>query len=467
VSRRTGRPGATAGALRAHLAIALLLFGAACAAQKPKGSEAPTTAEPTGEGAGGGGGKAATPTADIDPVAAEFQSETASLDNKWEELQDHMKSFTRKHPEFAPAWYDLGLAQQNLGKVEDAEESYKKALEKDSALRQAAENLAALEVKKGDTQGAERLLRSLVDRDQTAAKARSALAEALVSQGNIDEAATLARESLAHDPKNMQDYCVLARAAVQEKKHSLARLLVSQGFKVSESAGCLHFVLGSLLYQEKQIAQAMEEFEKAVEQQPDLIEARFRIAQISMGLKDFKKAVSSYEAVTKVDPKNAAAWVNMGVAFKGSAQFAEAEKAYLKAIEVATDQTVPEAHFDLGVLYLRNMNRPEDARTQLKRYLQLGGTEGNDPAFGMLEEIDQLKAMEEQQKQSAEEEKRKEEIEKKAAEENAKQKAVDDAEKKTEEDRQKKIDEKAKKESEQKGEPQEPGDTPTIPGTKK
>jgi tetratricopeptide (TPR) repeat protein len=459
--------------LRSPLAF-LLLTTVACAAQKPKGSEAPTAAEPTGEGGGGGAAKAATPTAEIDPVSAEFQSETASLDGKWDDLQDHMKSFTRKHPDFAPAWYDLGLAQHRLGKLDDAKESYEKALQVDPKLRQASENLAAIEVQKGDPRSASVRLRQLVDSDPAAANARSALAESLVQEGQIDEAENLARESLAHKPKNLQAYCTLARGAVAKKQAALARLLVSQGFKANESAGCLHFVLGSLLFHEKQIAQAMEEFEKAVEQQPDLIEARFRIAQISMGLKDFKKAVSSYEAVTKVDPKNAAAWVNMGVAYKGSAQFAEAEKAYLKAIEVATDQSVPEAHFNLGVLYLRNMNRAEDARSQLKRYLQLGGTEGNDPAFGMLEEIDQLKAMEEQQKQAAEEDKRKEEIEKKAAEDAAKQKAVEDAEKKTEDDRQKKIDDKAKKEAagepadkSGKGEPQEPGDTPGIPGTKK
>ena len=169
-----------------------------------------------------------------------------------------------------------------------------------------------------------------------------------------------------------------------------------------------------MLLAEKSTADALAAFEKAAAADPRLVEARFQIAEISMGYKDFKKAIANYDAITKIDDKNSAAFVNMGVALKGSARFAEAEAAYKKALEVGGDKPLAEAHFNLGVLYLRNLNRPEDAKAELKKYLQVGQAAADDPAFGLLEEIEKGKAMEEEKKQEEELKKRMDEAETRA-----------------------------------------------------
>jgi tetratricopeptide (TPR) repeat protein len=485
------------------LTSAAAVLSAGCAGSKPKSGDTPPAAgaepgsgsasssEPSSGGGAGGKATPGIPTAPpVDPTAQEFQTSVNAIEKsgsepKWDDAADKMKDFTKDHPRYAPAFYNLGVAYEKTGKDEDAENAYRQAVGLDGNLREAQENLAALLARKGDTRQAASMLRSLVDRDPGAAGARVTLAETVLNQGGFEEASTLAREALSREPKNLSAYCVLARAAEAQKDAQMARLLVSQGLKIQDAAGCLHFVLGLVLYREKQLGQALEEFERAVDNQPELIEARFRIAQISMALKDFKKAIASYEAVVKVDPKNAAAWVNMGVAYKGSARFDEAEKAYLKAIEIAgNDAPIPEAHFDLGVLYLRNLSKSEEAKAQLKRYLQLGSTQTNDPAFAMLDEIEQLKAMVEAQKQAEEEEKRQAAIEKKAAEEKAKKDAEDAQQKKEEDERQKKIEEKVAAEkaasdkgadkndkkgadkNDKKGEPADASPTPDVPPSK-
>jgi tetratricopeptide (TPR) repeat protein len=178
-----------------------------------------------------------------------------------------------------------------------------------------------------------------------------------------------------------------------------------------------------------------------------------------MGYKDFRKAITNYSAVTEVDPKNPAAYVNLGVALKGSGNYAEAEKVYLKAIEVAGTGGAAEAHFNLGVLYMKNLSRREDAKAQLKRYLQLADAGSDDPAFAMLEEIDKLKAMEEESKRQEEEMAKQEEIERKMAEEEAKRKAEQEALDAAEKKKQEEIDRKMK----EAGEPVEPKPDETPP----
>jgi tetratricopeptide (TPR) repeat protein len=117
--------------------------------------------------------------------------------------------------------------------------------------------------------------------------------------------------------------------------------------------------------------------------------------------------------------------VNLGIALKGSGRFDEAEKAYRQAIEVASGPTAAPAHYNLGVLYLRDLKKPDQAQEHLKRVLQLGDGD-EDGVFKMLEEIEQMRRMAEEEKRLEEEAKQQEEMERKMAEEEAKQKKLDD-----------------------------------------
>jgi tetratricopeptide (TPR) repeat protein len=251
------------------------------------------------------------------------------------------------------------------------------------------------------------------------------------ARGDFDEAVRLAREALGRLPKEVRAYCVLAKAAFAAKDFTQTRLIASQGFKLDENSACLHFVLGNLHMAEKETAVALSFYEKAAQLDPQLVEARFRIAEVSMSYKDFGRAAANFRAITESQPKNAGAFVNLGVAAKGGNNLEAAEQAYLKAIEVAGSEPVPAAHFNLGVLYLKNMNRLDDAQTHLKRYLQVGNAGSDDLAFGMLEEITQRRAMEVEMKRQEEESARQSEIDAKAAEEEARRaKAEEEAKKK-------------------------------------
>ena len=375
----------------------------------------------------------------------------------YEDVEDRMGGVCRKHS-YALACYNQGVAQEKQGKFKDAEDTYRKAAARDPNLREAQENLAAL-IAKRDPGEAINQYRELVNRDPAAATARFAVAQYALAQGDIEEAVALAQDGLSNQPKNIAGYCVLAEAAVKQKDFLRARLLASQGLKIDKSAGCLHYALGQVAMQEGNTAVALKSFETAVQENPGLIDARFRIAQISMGFKDFKKAVDNYTAVTNVDPKNAAAFVNMGIALKGSGQFDKAEQAYRRAIEVASGPTAAPAHYNLGVLYLRDLKQPDKAQEHLKRVLQLGDGD-EDGVFKMLEEIEQMRNMAEEEKRMEAEAKQQEEMDKKMAEDEAKQKKLDDEiNKKLEaEDKQRSVEEPDA--------PADEGDTPPIESEK-
>ncbi len=396
-----------------------------------------------------------------DAAVRDFEA-TAAIINKdaqkgkldWGDVEDKMGDLTHRYPNFALGHYNRAVALEHLGKHKEAEQEYRTAAGLNPQLREARENLAVMAAKSGDPGESISVLRELVTSDPGAAQARVALASYVASQGDFDEARQLCEDALAHQPKNIGAYCVLATVAVKEKDMLRARLLAAQGLKIEKNAACLHDVLGQVALAEGNTGVALKAFETAVQSDPRLTTARFRIAQISMGFKDFKKAIDNYIAITQADPKNAAAYVNLGIAFKGSGRFQDAEKAYQQAIQVADGPSSAPAHFNLGVLYLRDLKRPEEAQEHLKRVLQVGDGD-DDQVFKMLEEIEQMKQLEEESKRQEAEAKAQEEIEKKAAEEEAKQKKLDD-------EINKKIEAEEKSRSkEEPGEPEE-GGTPPI-----
>jgi tetratricopeptide (TPR) repeat protein len=356
-------------------------------------------------------------------LAAEISAAQSKGEVDWEDVADELRDITAKHKEHALAWYNLGVASERLGKLEDAENAYRQAIHRDPKLAAAHENLAALVLKQGDARQAVSILQELVDSDPSAASARVALSRHQLARGDADEAVKLAQEALARDPKRLGAYCVLAEAARRAKDPQRVRLIVAQGIKIKDDAeaACLHLSLARVLLSEKMTAEALAEFSRVVEKDPKIgVEARFRIAEISMGYKDFKRAIDNYKAVTEIDPGNVSAYVNLGVAYKGSAQFELAETAYLKAVEVAKDEAAAApAHFNLGLLYLKNLDKLEEASAQLKRYVEAARPATDDPAFAWLEEIEQRKRMEAEVKRMEAEAAREAEIERKAAEEAA------------------------------------------------
>lgn len=361
-------------------------------------------------------------------AATAFQAEADAIKARgepvdWGDVEGRMTRITTSHPTYGLAWFNLGLARENVGRLEEAAEAYRKAIATNGELREARENLAALAARQGDLREAVALLKELVASDPGAAEARVALASYELQSGDPEAARRLAIEALTHDPKNLGAYCVLGKDAYGAKDGLRVRLLAAQGLKIDAQAACLHDLLGRVALDEGDPGLALKHFEEAVKADPALVEANFAIGEISLAYRDYNRAVAAFEAVTQARPDEPAGLVNLGIAKKAAGRLEEAEQAYLAAIAQADGAPVPAAHFNLGILYLRHLDRLDDAERALKTYLQTSDGEG-DQVFAWLEEIAVRRQMAEEERQRAEEEARQAEIERMRAEEEAREKAA-------------------------------------------
>lgn len=74
--------------------------------------------------------------------------------------------------------------------------------------------------------------------------------------------------------------------------------------------------------------------------------------------------INNYEKVVRLSPFDYRWWIELGRSFEQADKYEEAEKAYLRAVELAPDYTNP--HWQIGNFYLRR-NRSDEAFAELKQ----------------------------------------------------------------------------------------------------
>jgi len=112
-----------------------------------------------GSGGGGAGGSEAASMASQDPDYAAGMAAVAKKD--WQQVVARMSAYTRRHPENADAWNELGHAYRLTGRIDTALVAYGKALKIDPRHRGAHEYLGEAYLQIGDLARAEQQLQAL------------------------------------------------------------------------------------------------------------------------------------------------------------------------------------------------------------------------------------------------------------------------------------------------------------------
>jgi tetratricopeptide (TPR) repeat protein len=118
--------------------------------------------------------------------------------------------------------------------------------------------------------------------------------------------------------------------------------------EMKKSLGMVYNTLG-LVWLKKDVSQAIANFRRAVDMDPELHEARMNLAALSLNYRNYPVAEENFRTVVAAQPKNYEAAIGLGVALRGNKKFEEAEQQYLTAQRL--DPQHPDSYFNLGLLY--------------------------------------------------------------------------------------------------------------------
>ena len=202
-------------------------------------------------------------------------------------------SHVMAHNAVAPiAPYNLGTALSGVGRLDEAEENLRRALELDPRHESALQNLGSVLVRKQHHEQAVDAYRRLIEIDPRSAVAHSGMGIALYYLGRTDEALQSVDRALAIDP-NFEEALINRKGMPQVKAHADAGVAFMAQGKLDEAEKHLRYVLQ--------------------------IDSKYTIALQNLALLHLKRqqyedARDLYQRIVEMNPDNAAAHSGMGIA---------------------------------------------------------------------------------------------------------------------------------------------------------
>ena len=379
------------GALRRAGAVALSLVLSACAGSKNSRLPAQENTSREGQGLSASPGSIRGQLLFEDATKA-FENQKKSKIYDYPYLERKFAAVLAEDSSLAEAEYNLGVIAERQGNPDAARAHYQAALKKKPSLKEAAENLAVFAQNAGDTQDAILAYNSILSTHPEDARVRIRMADIYRQSGDCDQGLELSRQALLREPRMVEAYRVMMLCYLARKQHSMAKLVGLRGLKIDERDPDLHHLLGLVFLQEREPAKARIEFKSAIDAQVDYLPSRVALAKMAMDEGNYRGAESHLQRILKIQPESAEAHLNLGVAYKGMAQFDKAMLEYDAAEKLNPE--LPEIYLDRGIILHRHKDAPERAVVSYKKYISLAGGEAalpsNAPVFALMQEAEQI-----------------------------------------------------------------------------
>jgi tetratricopeptide (TPR) repeat protein len=299
-----------------------------------------------------------------DQKKLQVPTDWAVLERRWRAVLDDA--------EIAEARFNVGVALEQQGRLDEARAEYERALADKPSLRQAAVNLGVLLEKRGDRQGAQAAYAGVVRDFPEDARARERLAALYQQAGQPDDAWRLAREALLRDPRSVGAYKVLVRVAVQRNNLDLAKLIALRAQKLDAADPELPYLVGDLLARQGDDAAAAAQLKKALALDARYLPARYALLQAAVKKESWTQIVEQAQGILAQEPTNAAVQLARGIALRHLDKPDEALAAYDRAQQLSGDR-LAEVHLARGVLLMRVKSECEPALKEFRAYAQAAG----------------------------------------------------------------------------------------------
>lgn len=297
-------------------------------------------------------------------------------------IRGQLEEVTRLAPDHAPAWFNLGVLEQEAGNLDAARSAYRRAGEVDETFARGLANLGYLALTDGDDAAARAYFEQCLSRRPLEAGCNINLAvlyrlEAMESGtfGDMQSRAAIERlrTALGGEARNAEAYATLARIYFDLGRPQLARLVCENAILLGIRSAALHNRLGLIALSEDNVIEAYREFQRAIAIDPDYSDARMNIGAMALSFRDYATAGAAFERVLADQPGNVDVLLSHGVALRGLDDLEGAQSRYREVLDASPGHMG--ALFNLAILYQEGMQDYSRARDYFVEFLQAGGAQ--------------------------------------------------------------------------------------------
>ena len=242
-------------------------------------------------------------------------------------------------------------ARIHLAKREPAKavEAAQKAVKAQPANGLAHHMLALAQAASGNNAAALSASKDAVVRSPMLADAVFLLAELQLQAGDTVGAISGLKAYLEKQPKDARAWEALGKAQLRTRDAVGARESFGKTVELVPASPRGPYLVGLALRAQGKPAEAKQQFEKALAMAPSFTEPLEQLASMSFVEKNPQAAVARIERQALLEPKSAAIQYLLGRAYQAGGDTKQAEKAFLKAIEL--NPQASQAYVSLGQMY--------------------------------------------------------------------------------------------------------------------
>lgn len=306
---------------------------------------------------------------------------------------------TQADPRAHQAFYSLGVVQERL-RDPGAAASYRQAFTLVADYEPAILGYAMHLAKTGALGEADRVLTEKRGQMPKSAAVAAALAEVKSLQKDSGSAQRIAQEALKLNPDYRPAMVIIARDHYRNRRLDLALYALQailDGFEpVSENPPRdrgnpeAHLLRGLIWREQGQRAQAMEEFRKALERRPDMVEARVQRATLLLEAGNPEEALPVLEFAVRFDREHLPAHLALGDVYRLLGRVNDAKREFDWVL--AREPGLPQVHYNLGLLYLFAPSIPNmtpkqqvaEAISELKKFQEVRNKAESDDSDELL-----------------------------------------------------------------------------------
>jgi tetratricopeptide (TPR) repeat protein len=299
--------------------------------------------------------------------ALNFMGILRAQQKREKEAEDFFKQVIRINPDFAGGHAGLGLLYMQMARREDAIVQFGETLRLDPSRTDVRDSLARLWTEEASTalnaQNPEKALAAMLQ----ARKLNPSDPDVEYRLGMVElqlslfaDAMEAFRTVLASKPDDGAALYGLGRAQMGAAKYADAEESFARYVQLHPDDPTGHYALGLALQTLQENLAACEQFERSIALRPAQTESYFRLGLLDLAENRLDSAENNFRTTLKRDDDHAGALTGMG-------QLAYQRKSYEQAAEflrraIASDSTLREAHYYLGLDLARLGQKEESAR---------------------------------------------------------------------------------------------------------
>jgi len=277
----------------------------------------------------------------------------------------------RLDPSLPEPYNNLGVVLAKQGKIDEAIDYYSRAIKIKPSYAEAYFNLGSTLAAHGQIMQAIDMLSKALQLNPDSARVHSNLGSLFIKQGNLEKALYHNKEALRLDPQLVEAHNNMGIVLMREGKLEAAISQFREALQIDPNFKPAANSLRSALAIQRELGSEVSKLRKLLQDNPESAELHLKLGNLFFRQGDRRQAIQQYKKALELDPEFLPALNNLALVTAANKEYDRALALFLDVLNSHPNDA--ETHFNIACMYSQ-LNRVDESLAYLKKAIDKGYT---------------------------------------------------------------------------------------------